>query len=124
MKCFQFKIRFFSKSYKIKNLLKICIATELGTIHKLSWKGHIDRFAMKITKEQKSTILSVKHGHKIRIRISEFVEKTSKHSVTALMGGKATGNYRFKRGFWSLVEMPQVSQKMLDEILKNKITAW
>ena len=44
-------------------------------------------------------------------------EKTSKHCNFSIVGGKATGTYRFKTGFYGLTDMPTEFQKAMDRIL-------
>ena len=44
-------------------------------------------------------------------------EKTSKHCNFSIVGGKATGTYRFKTGFYGLTDMPTEFQKAMDRTL-------
>ena len=44
-------------------------------------------------------------------------EKTSKHCNFSILGGKATGTYRFKTGFYGLTDMPTEFLKAIDRTL-------
>ncbi len=48
----------------------------------------------------------------------------AKHCVAAIVGGKATGHYRFKKGFYGLADMPVVFQSKIDRVLDNSAKAW
>ncbi len=49
---------------------------------------------------------------------------TSRHCVAAIVGGTATGHYRFKKGFYGLPDMPVVFQTKIDQVLNNLTPAW
>ncbi len=49
--------------------------------------------------------------------------ETAKPCVAAVVGGKATGHYRFKKGFYGLADMPIVFQSKLDRVLGSSPTA-
>ncbi len=51
-------------------------------------------------------------------------EQTSKHCVAAIVGGKASGHYLFKRGFYGWADMPVVFQTKIDQVLNNLTPAW
>ena len=44
-------------------------------------------------------------------------ENTSKHCKFSLVGGRSTGTYRFKTGFYGLTTMPAEFQRVMDAIL-------
>ncbi len=44
--------------------------------------------------------------------------------MIAIVGGKATGHYRFNRGFYGLADMPVIFQEKIDKTLKNTEPAW
>ena len=44
-------------------------------------------------------------------------ENTSKHCNFFLVGGRSTGTYRFKTGFYGLTTMPAEFQRVMDAIL-------
>ena len=44
-------------------------------------------------------------------------KETSKHCNFSILGGKATGTYRFKTGFYGLTDMPTEFQKAMDRTL-------
>ena len=46
-------------------------------------------------------------------------DETSKHCNFSIVGGKATGTYRFLTGFYGLTDMPTEFQKAMDRTLLN-----
>ena len=46
-------------------------------------------------------------------------QKTSEQCNFSLVGGKSTGSYRFKNGFYGLTSMPAEFQKVIDNLLKE-----
>ena len=50
--------------------------------------------------------------------------ETAKHCVAAIVGGKATGHFRFRKGFYGLADMPVVFQSKMDKVLDNSAKAW
>ena len=46
-------------------------------------------------------------------------QKTSEQCNFSLVGGKSTGTYRFKNGFYGLTSMPAEFQKVIDNLLKE-----
>ena len=46
-------------------------------------------------------------------------KETSKQCNFSLIGGKSTGTYRFKNGFYGLTSMPAEFQKVIDNLLKE-----
>ena len=51
-------------------------------------------------------------------------EETSKHCNFSILGGKATGTYRFKTGFYGLTDMPTEFQKAMDRTLLNVLNTF
>ncbi len=51
-------------------------------------------------------------------------KNTAKHCVAAIVGGKATGYYRFLKGFYGLADLPVVFQSKIDRVLDNSAKAW
>ena len=46
-------------------------------------------------------------------------KNTAKHCVAAIVGEKATGYYRFLKGFYGLADMPVLFQSQIDRVLDN-----
>ena len=46
-------------------------------------------------------------------------QKTSEQCIFLLVGGKSTGTYRFKNGFYGLTSTPAEFQKVIDNLLKE-----
>ena len=51
-------------------------------------------------------------------------EETSRQCVFALTGGKFSGNYRFKKGFYGLADIPTIFQEKIDRTLGYCTRAW
>ena len=51
-------------------------------------------------------------------------EDTAKSYVAAAVSGKATGHYRFKKGFYGLADMPLVFHMKIDKALNFPTLAW
>ena len=51
-------------------------------------------------------------------------EETMKHCNFSIVGGRATGNYRFKTGFYGLTDMPTEFQKAMDRTLMNLLNTF
>ena len=49
----------------------------------------------------------------------KLCDQTSKQFNFIIVGGKTTGTYRFLFGFYGLGDMPNVSQRVMDALLKN-----
>ena len=51
-------------------------------------------------------------------------KETSRQSVLALTGGKLSGYYRFKKGFYGLADIPTIFQEKIDRTLEYCTPAW
>ena len=51
-------------------------------------------------------------------------KETSRHCVFALTGGKFSGYYRFKKGFYGLANIPTIFQEKIDRTLEYCTLAW
>ncbi len=54
----------------------------------------------------------------------ELHKDTAKHRFAAIVGGKTTGHYCFKKRFYGLAEMPVAFQTKIDKALKYQTPAW
>ena len=50
--------------------------------------------------------------------------ETSRQCVFAITGGKFSGYYRFKKGFYSLADIPTIFQEKIDRTLEYSTPAW
>ena len=84
----------------------------------------LDRVSMKISKNKTSPL----HVSTIDLDYAfgqiELHPNTSKHCVADIVGGKATGHYRFKKGFYGLADMPVIFQTRIDRALEYQTPAW
>ena len=71
-----------------------------------------DRVSMKASQNRNLPLWASTIDLNYAFGLVKLAEKTSKHCVIAIEGGKATGQYRFKRGFYGLADMPVVFQEM------------
>ncbi len=83
-----------------------------------------DRFSIKIAINKDQKLRASKIDLKYAFGQAKLAKETSKHCVFAIVGGKATGHYRFVRGFYGLADMPVIFQKKLDRVLQNRFPAW
>ena len=51
-------------------------------------------------------------------------EETSRQCVFAITGGKFSGYYRFKKGFYGLADVPTIFQEKIDRTLEYSTPAW
>ena len=49
---------------------------------------------------------------------TKLSEETSRQCVFALTGGKFSGYYRFKKGFYGLADIPTIFQEKIDRTLE------
>ena len=54
----------------------------------------------------------------------KFSKETSRHCVFAITGGKFSGYYRFKKGFYGLADIPTIFQEKIDRTLEYSTPAW
>ncbi len=83
-----------------------------------------DRSCIKIATNRDQQLWASKIDFKYAFGQAKLAKETSKHCVFAIVGGRATGHYRFVRGFYGLADMPVVFQEKLDRVLQNKFPAW
>ncbi len=83
-----------------------------------------DRSSIKIATNRDQELWASKIDFKYAFGQAKLAKETSKHCVFAIVGGRATGHYRFVRGFYGLADMPVVFQEKLDRVLHNKFPAW
>ena len=51
-------------------------------------------------------------------------KEAARHCVFSIIGGDFTGNYRFKKGFYGLSDIPTVFQEHIDSVLEFKTPVW
>ena len=83
-----------------------------------------DRSSIKIAMNKNQKLWASKIDFKYAFGHVKLAKETSNHCVFAIAGGKATGHYRFVRGFYGLADMPVVFQEKLDRVLQKKFPAW
>ena len=83
-----------------------------------------DRISIKITKDPETDLWITTIDLKYAFGQVKLAKNTAKHCVIAIVGGKATGHYGFRRGFDGLADIPVVFQEKLDRNLNNKVPSW
>ena len=66
----------------------------------------LDQISMKISGNREAKLYNSTIDLKYALSQIALHKETSKHCVAAIVGGKATGYYRFKKGFCGLADMP------------------
>ena len=56
--------------------------------------------------------------------LMKLSKETSRKCVFALTRGKFSEYYRFKKGFYGLVNIPKIFQEKIDRILEHSTPAW
>ena len=85
----------------------------------------LDQVSVKITTEKNEELWISLLDLEYAFGQIELDEETAKHSVIAIVGGQATGHYRFNRGFYGLADMLVIFQEKIDETLRErKAPAW
>ncbi len=84
----------------------------------------LDQVCIKITTNQEEEIWISLIDLEYAFGQIELDEETAKHCVIAIVGGKATGHYRFNRGFYGLADMPVIFQEKIEKTLKYTAPAW
>ena len=51
-------------------------------------------------------------------------KETSRQCVFAITGGKFSGYYQFKKGFYGLADIPTIFQEKIDRTLEYSTPAW
>ena len=83
----------------------------------------LDRVSLKISKNKTSPLHVSTKDLDYAFGQIELHQNTSQHCVAAIVGGQATGHYRFKKGFYGL-EMPVFFQTKIDRALEYQTPAW
>ena len=55
---------------------------------------------------------------------AKLSKEAAKHCVFSIIGGDATGHYRFKKSFYVLSDIPAVFQEHIDTVLEFKTPVW
>ena len=81
----------------------------------------MDKIAMKISdlKTTEGTLYFSKIDLKYAYSQLPLHPDTQKHCNFNILGGNATGTYRFLNGFYGLTDLPATSQKMMDTTLNG-----
>ena len=53
-----------------------------------------------------------------------YAKNTSRHCILSLTGGDFTGQYRFKKGFHGLSDIPTVFYEHIDKVLEFETPVW
>ena len=109
------------KSVKIAlDSKKINKATHKNKYQMQSIDHLVDAVALYITQRKKSpgTFWFSKKDLKYAYRQIQLDNSIAEHCNFSILGGKATGTYRFLNGFYGLTDMPATFQKTIDKTLE------
>ncbi len=84
----------------------------------------LDQVSVKITTEKNEELWISLLDLEYAFGQIELDQETAKHCVIAIVGGQATGHYRFNRGFYGLADVPVKFQEKIDKTLRGKAPAW
>ena len=77
----------------------------------------LDRISTKISGNRKAQLHVSTIDLEYAIGQIELHKETAKQCVAAIVEGKATLHYRFRKGFYGLADMPVVFQTKIDKVL-------
>ncbi len=84
----------------------------------------LDQIAIKISEGRGKPLFISTIDLKYAYGQIALYKNTAKHCVAAIVGGKATGHYRFLKGFYGLADTPVVFQSKIDRVLDYSARAW
>ena len=84
----------------------------------------LNQISVEITRDRTKQLFISKIDLDYAYRQTKLSEETNRHCVFALTGGKLSGYYRFKKGFYGLADIPTKFQERIDRTLGYCTPAW
>ena len=84
----------------------------------------LNQISVEITKDRTKELMMSKIDLDYAYGQMMLSEETSRQCVFAITGGNFSGYYRFKKGFYGLVDIPTIFQKKIDRTLEYCTPAW
>ena len=84
----------------------------------------VNQISVEITKDRTKELMMSKIDLDYAYGQMKLSKETSRQFVFAITGGKFSGYYRFKKGFYGLADIPTIFQKKIDRTLEYSTPAW
>ena len=84
----------------------------------------LNQISVEITRDRTTQIFMYKIDLYYAYGQMKLSEETSRQCVFALTGGKFSGCYKFKKGFYGLADIPTIFQEKSDRTLGYRTPAW
>ena len=84
----------------------------------------LDQVSIKITTDKDEELWISQTDLEYAFGEIDLDKETARHCLIAIVGGKATGHYRFNRGFYGLPDIPVIFQEKIDKTMRNTAPAW
>ena len=84
----------------------------------------LNQISVEITKDRTKELMMSKIDLDYAYGQMKLSKKTSRQCVFAITGGKFSGYYRFKKGFYGLTDIPTIFQEKIDRTLEYSTPAW
>ena len=83
-----------------------------------------NQFSVEITRDRTAQLFISKIDLDYAYGQMKLSDETSRQCVFAITGGKFSGYYRFKKGFYELAKIPAILQEKIDRTLGYSTPAW
>ena len=84
----------------------------------------LNQISVEITKDRTKELMMSKIDLDYTYGQMKLSKDTSRQCVFAITGGKFSGYYRFKKGFYGLADIPTIFQEKIDRPLEYSTPAW
>ena len=84
----------------------------------------LNQISVEITKDRTNELMMSKIDLDYAYGQMKLSKETSRQCVFAITGGKFSGYYRFKKGFYGLADIPTIFQEKIDRTLEYSTPAW
>ena len=84
----------------------------------------VNQISVEITKDRTKELMMSKIDLDYAYGQMKLSKETSRQCVFAITGGKFSGYYRFKKGFYGLADVPTIFQEKIDRTLEYSTLAW
>ena len=90
----------------------------------LNMEEQLNQISVEITRDRTMQLFMSKIDQDYAYGQMKLSEETSRHCVFALTGGKFSGYYIFKKGFYGLADIPTIFKEKIDRTLGYCTPAW
>ena len=92
--------------------------------HMQNMEELLNQISVEITRDRTMQLIMSKTDLDYAYGQMKLSEETSRQCVFALTGGKFSGYYRFKKGFYGLADIPTIFQEKIDRTIGYCTPAW